>query len=520
MKKILTGFLCILLCISLVPEVLAADIGDTDSNKSLNWDWASRDSSFENDIALKMEQIRLIQGVGKREDGTTDFGLDRQVTRMQAVLVVIRLLGKGAEAAAYPKTHPFTDVPNWADSYVSYAYDKGITKGVSATRFGTADKMGAAGYLTFMLRILGYKDKNYVYGDYEGYYSSEFTAKLPWALASYCGILPTQVDKTDFLRSDLIDVTCATLYAHMKDSSLQLKDKLINEGVFTKAQFDAAFPQDPFAYYREIDKQISAAIAAKVPQGQLAFDKYSTECHVIIELYQEDGVITIKPRVYNYETDFQEDNTLGTNGGAASLWVIKLDANTLECLECLYYGNLEDQGLSREDISSDKWQHAKYLSQGMDRVCRMETQLLLKKGVIGYRQPTYKEALARINTYLEITQTIETTPCTILIGETNTSHGGYADISLIYKSGSAVGEGKTVSLPMPSESCWNRTSQPDKLWLSDDDLTLYYSYHYDEPLVSDEGTPMEHIEHQAGTYHYTTDLKTGKTSLSILENKQ
>ena len=129
--------------------------------------------------------------------------------------MVIRLLGKGAEAAAYPKTHPFTDVPNWADSYVSYAYDKGITKGVSRTRFGTADKMGAAGYLTFMLRILGYKDKNYVYGDYEGYYSSEFTAKLPWALASYCGILPTQIDQTDFLRSDLIDITCATLYAYM-----------------------------------------------------------------------------------------------------------------------------------------------------------------------------------------------------------------------------------------------------------------------------------------------------------------
>lgn len=100
MKKVVAGILCILLCISLVSEVLAVDIGDTDSSKSLNWDWESRDSSFENDIALKMEQIRLIQGVGKREDGTTDFGLDRQVTRMQAVLIVIRLLGKGAEAAA------------------------------------------------------------------------------------------------------------------------------------------------------------------------------------------------------------------------------------------------------------------------------------------------------------------------------------------------------------------------------------------------------------------------------------
>lgn len=518
MKKILTGFLCILLCISLVPEVLAVDIGVTDSKQSLNWDWASRDSSFENDIALKMEQIRLIQGVGKREDGTTDFGLERQVTRMQAVLMVIRLLGKGAEAAAYPKTHPFTDVPNWADSYVSYAYDKGITKGISGTRFGTADKMGAAGYLTFMLRILGYKDKNYVDGDYEGYYSSEFTSKLPWALASYCGLLPTQIDKTDFLRSDLIDITCATLYAHMKDSPLQLKDKLINEGVFTKAQFDAAFPQDPFAYYREIDKQISAAIATKEPQGQLAFDKYSTECHVIIEMHQEDGVITIKPRVYNYEANFQEDNTLGTNGGAASPWVIKLDANTLECLECLYYGDLDDQGLSREDILSDKWQHAKYLSQGMDRVCRMETQLLLKKGVIGYRQPTYKEALARTNSYLKKTQTIETALCTILIGQTNASHP-YADISLIYKSGSEVGAGKTVSLPMPIESCNDRTSQPDDLQLSEDRLTLHYSYHYDEQLIVDKGTPSERLAHQAGTYHYTTDLNTGKTSLKILANK-
>ncbi|MDN0031870.1 S-layer homology domain-containing protein [Oscillibacter valericigenes] len=517
MKKILTGFLCILLCISFVPEALAADIGVAGSNTSLNWE--SRDISFENDIALKMEQIRLLQGVGKHEDGTTDFGLDRQVTRMQAVLMVIRLLGKGAEAAAYPKTHPFTDVPNWADSYVSYAYDKGITKGVSGTRFGTADKMGAAGYLTFMLRILGYTDKNYIYGDYEGYYSSEFASKLPWALASYCGILPTQVDKADFLRSDLIDITCATLYAHMKDSSVQMKDKLINEGVFTKAQFDAAFPQDPFAYYREIDKQISAAIAGKEAQGHLAFDKYSTECHLIIEMYQENGVITIKPMVCNYETDFQEDNTLGTNGGGTGPWVIKLDANTLKCLECYSCNELGDQGLSWEDILPGKSKHASYLSQGMDRVCRMETQLLLKKGVIGYRQPTYNEALARINTYLEITQTIETTSCTILIGETNTSHGNYADISLIYKSGSAVGEGKTVSLPMPSESCWNRTSQPDKLWLSDDALILYYSYHYDEPLVSDEGTPMEHIEHQAGTYHYTTDLKTGKTSLSIIVNK-
>ena len=346
-----------------------------------------------------------------------------------------------------------------------------------------------------------------------GHRISNLTVDMQSSSAAYAGLFGKVVGAT-IRNLGLVNVNIAVT------STATSTAKLINEGVFTKAQFDAAFPQDPFAYYRKIDKQIAAAIAEKEVQGQLAFDKYSTECHLIIEMYQENGVTTIKPMVYNYETDFQEDNTLGTNGGGTGPWVIKLDANTLKCLECYSCNELANQGLSWEDILPGKSKHASYLSQGMDRVCRMETQLLLKKGVIGYRQPTYNEALARINTYLEITQTIETTPCTILIGETNTSHGGYADINLIYKSGSAVGEGKTLSLPMPSESCWNRTSQPDKLWLSDDALTLYYSYHYDEPLVSDEGTPMEHIEHQAGTYCYTSDLKTGKTSLNILVNKQ
>ncbi|WP_312943232.1 hypothetical protein [Oscillibacter sp.] len=150
----------------------------------------------------------------------------------------------------------------------------------------------------------------------------------------------------------------------------------------------------------------------------------------------------------------------------------------------------------------------------------METQLLLNRGVIGYRQPTYKEALERVNSFVQIIRTIETTPCTIQVGDMDTPHGGCADIRLIYKSGSAVGEGKTVSLPMPPESTWARTSQPDKLWLSDDGLTLYYSYHYDEPLIIDKGTPEERIGHQAGIYHYTTNLNTGKTSLSILADKQ
>lgn len=514
MKRIMICLLCVLLCISLLPEALAQESGGTSTGTSLNW--KSRDVSFETAIALKLEELGLFQGVGKSGDGTADFGLDQQVTRVQAVTMLIRVLGKEAEAEVYPKTHPFTDVPDWADGYVSYAYDMGLTKGVSDTLFGTEDTVTAEMYLTFMLRTLGYTDKNCVNGDDEGDYATDFTWNLPWALASYCGILPTKVDKADFLRADLVDVTCATLYAHMKGSSVLLQDKLSSEGVFTMEQFDAAFSQDPFAYYREIENQISAAIAEKQNTGKMGYDGYCNECHLIVDMYQEDGVIIIKPMVFSFCAEFRKDNTLGTHGGGMGLWLIKLDAETLACLECQTYMELANQGLSWDDIFPGMSEHADDLSQEMIRVCRMETLLLLDSGVIGYRQPTYEEALATITSNLEITQTIETDFCTILIGEHGTPHGGAAQINLIYKPGSVVGEGETVTLPMPLESYWGSTSKPDELWLSDDGQTLYYSYHYDKPLVFEEGTPSERIAHQAGTYRYTTNLSTGETSLSIL----
>lgn len=91
-------------------------------------------------------------------------------------------------------------------------------------------------------------------------------------------------------------------------------------------------------------------------------------------------------------------------------------------------------------------------------------------------------------------------------------------MSIVYKPGSAVGEGEIIRLPMPQESYMGITSLPKELRLSDDGLTLYYSYHYDEALVFDEGTPYERVAHEAGTYYYTVDLNTGETSLSIVKS--
>jgi hypothetical protein len=71
--------------------------------------------------------------------------------------MLIRAMGKESEALGGSWSHPFTDVDSWADKYVGYGYEKGLTKGVSATQFGTGNADSDM-YLTFMLRALGYDD--------------------------------------------------------------------------------------------------------------------------------------------------------------------------------------------------------------------------------------------------------------------------------------------------------------------------------------------------------------------------
>lgn len=86
------------------------------------------------------------------------FNLDQPLTRVEGVTMIVRLLGKDAEAKSKSYPHPFSDVPDWADPYVGFCYNNNISKGISSTEFGSTQKMSAVQYLTLVLRALGYQD--------------------------------------------------------------------------------------------------------------------------------------------------------------------------------------------------------------------------------------------------------------------------------------------------------------------------------------------------------------------------
>ena len=209
-RRLLPVFLCLLLLVPLtVPNACAA-----------------RDVSREQTMAAALKQLSLFAGVSD-----TDFALDRAPTRVEAVVMLLRLTGEAAKAEGGTWQHPFKDVPDWADKYIGYAYSTGLTSGEESTKFGTGDA-SAAVYLTFVLRALGYTDR----GD-----GAQFFWDDPFTLARAIGILSSGVSLDPFLRADVVTVSYAALGATLRDASGTLADKLIAAGTFTREQFDLVY---------------------------------------------------------------------------------------------------------------------------------------------------------------------------------------------------------------------------------------------------------------------------------------
>jgi hypothetical protein len=220
LRKFLACFICVVIFINVVPiPAFAATV---------------RDTSFETTLAAGLKNLGLFKGVSD-----TDFDLNREPTRPEAITILIRVLGMEKEAQSGTWKQPFTDVEAWADKYVGYAYEKGLTSGVSAAEYGGV-AASANMFLTFMLRALGYSDTN----------GADFTWENPFILAKSIGILPNYVDTGTFLRADAVIISYAAMSAKLKGSSQTLAQKLISDGVFTQEQFITYYNSDAIDKHR------------------------------------------------------------------------------------------------------------------------------------------------------------------------------------------------------------------------------------------------------------------------------
>lgn len=172
-----------------------------------------------------------LNDLGLFSGSTSGYELERASTRTEGLVMLLRLLGEETRALNYKGSHPFSDVPSWADRYVAYAYEKGYTSGIGDGLFGSQNTLTLNDYMTFLLRALEYNDKN-----------GDFTWSEAANTAVNTGILndfeiQTIKNRNVFYRDDLVYSSYKALFANCKNETFKLSDKLISSGVFTQTQF-------------------------------------------------------------------------------------------------------------------------------------------------------------------------------------------------------------------------------------------------------------------------------------------
>ena len=108
------------------------------------------------DSADNVEAIEVMKAVSVMVgDENGNFNPDKNVTRAEMAVVMANLLDLQVEDFVGASI-PFTDVPEWAHSFVAACYADGITGGISATQYGSNNSVTATQAALMLLKALGY----------------------------------------------------------------------------------------------------------------------------------------------------------------------------------------------------------------------------------------------------------------------------------------------------------------------------------------------------------------------------
>ena len=225
--------------------------------------------------AQALYALGLFRGVSTAPDGTPVFDLDSVPTRNQAVIMLVRLLGKEGEALSGKWEIPFKDVKaNSATApYIGYAYANGLTKGTSETTYSGTNPVTRNQYLLFLMRAMGYANHTL--------YGNGMSTAQAAEVAEKLGLL----DGTDagrFVRGDVALISNRALDAYMcfNKPDLQTLREALNLGASPKLPdrfktFSAGASYRQYADMAEIEKEYSGTYAVNeeigVPGGKIIY---------------------------------------------------------------------------------------------------------------------------------------------------------------------------------------------------------------------------------------------------------
>jgi len=180
---------------------------------------AEGEVSRETLAAEALHSLGLFLGYGDDEYGEPMFGLGDSSTRLQGVIMLLRLLDLYYDARESSFHNPFEDVTgDYNTAIVAFAHEMRYTSGISPTRFDPTGRLSAAMFLTYVLRVLGYRD------------GLDFNWNSSWELTDTLGITNGRFNALNntLQRGDMVLVSLFALEQTFKDSEQTLVEALID----------------------------------------------------------------------------------------------------------------------------------------------------------------------------------------------------------------------------------------------------------------------------------------------------
>jgi len=161
--------------------------------------------------ADELKRLGLFNGTSK------GYELNRAPTRVEVAAMLVKFLGEENTAKEMNYSHPFNDVPSWANPIVGYMYEMKMTNGIGNNKFGAANTASVVDYTVFLLKALGYD-------------STDFTYDQTMRFAVEKGLITqaesTRLESSPFKRDEMVFLSYKSLLTKLKGTNQTLGEKL------------------------------------------------------------------------------------------------------------------------------------------------------------------------------------------------------------------------------------------------------------------------------------------------------
>jgi len=183
-------------------------------------------------LARALYDLGLFVGTGVDSAGAPIFELNRPLNRIEALTLVIRLMGLESRANEFGGASPFSDTPYWGERIAAFAYNEGITVGIGDGLFLPDRLVTSQEFTAFLLRTLGYSERS---GDF-----MFEQAHIKAVDINLYSLAQRNIHRSaaEFLRSDAVVSMVSALLTDTKGTNSMLIDILVANNAISRESAD------------------------------------------------------------------------------------------------------------------------------------------------------------------------------------------------------------------------------------------------------------------------------------------